>query len=60
MNGHIGTLDSQHSKRPTPQGRQIGLSTEQRQRASSLYIVVLYDESAQRFIVDNLDDILKH
>ncbi len=52
--------DGRHSKRPTPQGEQIGLSTEQRQGASGPYIVVLYDASAQHFIVDNLDDILEY
>ncbi len=52
--------DGRHSKRPTPQGEQIGLSTEQRQGVAGPFVVVLYDESAQRFIVDNLDDILTH
>lgn len=52
--------DGRHSKRPTPQGEQIGLSTEQRQGAAGPYIVVLYNEAAQHFIVDNLDDILNY
>ncbi len=56
----LKTPDGRHSKRPTPQGKQIGLSTEQRQGTAGPYIVVLYDESAQRFIVDNLDEILKY
>lgn len=56
----LETPDGRHSKRPTPQGEQIGLSMDQRQGAAGLYIVVLYNEAAQHFIVDNLDDILKY
>ncbi len=56
----LETPDGRHSKRPTLQGEQIGLSTEQRQGAVGPYIVVLYNEAAQHFIVDNLDDILNY
>ncbi len=56
----LETPDGRHSKRPTLQGEQIGLSAEQRQGAAGSYIVVLYSEAAQHFIVDNLDDILNY
>ena len=55
----VETPDGRRSKRPTPQGEQIGLSTEDRQGVNGPYTVILYNNSAQHFIVDNLDDILQ-
>ncbi len=51
------TPDGRRAKRPTPQGEAIGLSTELRHGLNGPYTVTLYNEAAQRFIVDNLDDI---
>lgn len=50
--------NGRHAKVPTPQGKEIGLSTETRQSAGGAYIITLYNTDAQRFIIDNLDDIL--
>lgn len=50
--------DSRRAKLPTPQGEGIGLSVETRQGAGGPYTVVLYNEAAQHFVIDNLDDIL--
>jgi hypothetical protein len=47
------------SRLPTKQGEQIGLSTERRQGQNGEYRLVLYNEAAQRFILDNLDAILQ-
>lgn len=44
---------------PTEQGRYIGLSTEIRSGQYGEYQTVLYNQEAQRFVLDNLDTILK-
>lgn len=46
------------SRRPTKQGEHIGLSYELRQGQYGDYNLVFYNEAAQRFIMDNLDEIL--
>ncbi len=43
------------ARRPTGNGRLLGISTEQRQGANGIYTVVVYDKAAQQFIIDNLD-----
>ena len=45
-------------KRPTDSGRSLGISTEQRTGQLGDYTVVVYDRSAQQFILDNLDAII--
>jgi hypothetical protein len=47
------------SRLPTEQGRGIGLSAEERQSTYGPYMAVLYDASAQGFILDNLSAILE-
>lgn len=42
---------------PTPQGRSLGLITQEFQGENSAYSVVLYKPEAQQFIFDNLDAI---
>lgn len=49
--------DGKPARRPTPTGMELGISTEQRQGQSREYTVVLYNRSAQQFIIDNLDAI---
>ena len=44
-------------RRPTVQGAEIGISTEQRQGQNGPYVVILYNRSAQQFVLDNLDAI---
>ena len=44
-------------KQPTKEGCQMGISVESRMGYYGMYRVVLYNESAQRFILDNLDAV---
>ena len=44
-------------KRPTEEGNQIGIIVETRMGRYGEYQVVLYNEDAQRFILDNLEAI---
>lgn len=45
-------------KRPTEDGNQIGITVETRMGRYGEYQVVLYNEEAQRFILDNLDAVI--
>ena len=44
-------------KRPTEEGNQIGITVETRMGRYGEYQVVLYNEDAQRFILDNLEAV---
>lgn len=52
------SFDGKISKRPTEQGRDIGISTEVRTGQRGEYTVVVYNKDAQAFIVDNLEAII--
>ena len=45
-------------KRPTEEGNQIGIKVETRMGRYGEYQVVLYNEDAQRFILDNLEAVV--
>ena len=45
-------------KRPTEEGNQIGIMVETRMGRYGEYQVVLYNEDAQRFIIDNIDAVI--
>lgn len=45
-------------KRPTQQGRELGITTEQRSGKYGAYTAVLYNRNAQTFILDNIDAII--
>ncbi len=45
-------------KRPTEAGNEIGITVETRMGRYGEYQVVLYNEEAQRFILDNLDAVV--
>lgn len=45
-------------RRPTAQGKQLGISVESRTGQNGLYQVVVYNENAQHFVVDNVDAIV--
>lgn len=49
-------------KRPTNLGKSIGIVTEQRYSFSSntYYIMVLFEKTAQEFIIDNFGDFLEY
>lgn len=43
---------------PTSSGEKLGISVEKRMGQYGMYQVVLYNENAQRFIVDNVDAMM--
>ena len=45
-------------KRPTEKGLELGITTEERLGAKGPFHVNLLNENAQKFIVDNMKDIL--
>lgn len=49
--------DGKTTRRPTENGVRLGISTEQRQSARGIYTVVVYNKTAQQFILDNLDAV---
>ena len=44
--------------RPTPQGEEIGLLTEERYGSQGVYYVLLYSLDAQHFVIDNIEAVL--
>lgn len=51
--------DGREVKLPTAAGTELGISQEVRSGANGSYTVVVYNENAQRYIVDNIDAILE-
>lgn len=51
--------DGRDVKLPTAAGVELGISQEVRSGANGDYTVVVYNENAQRYIVDNIDAILE-
>lgn len=47
-----------YALRPTPSGEELGISAVQRTGSRGDYIVVVYDQAAQHFVVENLDAAL--
>lgn len=54
------TSDGHNSKRPTDSGREIGIYTEEKTGVNGPYTAVVYNRTAQQFIVDNIDAIINH
>ena len=52
------TADGTQKKRPTQQGMQIGIAVEDRIGSKGSYQAVVYNRTAQQFIVDNLEGVL--
>lgn len=52
------TPDGKRTKRPTKIGEETGISVEERMGNNGPYQVVVYNNAAQHFIIDNLDAIL--
>ena len=50
--------DGKTARRPTTQGNELGITTEERENVSGKYIVVLYNRAAQQFIIDNIDSVI--
>lgn len=51
-------LNGKTKKYPTSHGLDLGITSETRNGANGEYRVTVYNEAAQRFIVDNLDAVL--
>lgn len=51
-------VHGKNHKRPTANGEGVGITMEQRDGQYGPYYVVLYNESAQHFIIDNLTAII--
>lgn len=52
--------DGKTSKAPTEQGRNIGISVEIRNGQYGQYEIVVYNRTAQQFIVDNIDAVIEN
>lgn len=53
----VDTISGGRAKHPTEAGAGLGISVEKRTGTDGDYQVVLYDKSAQQFILDNIDAI---
>ena len=51
-------VNAKNRKFPTALGSNLGIVTEQRQGMYGQYTVLLYQKSAQEFLIDNLDEIV--
>lgn len=51
-------LDGKTAKRPTAAGIELGITTETRNGMQGSYMVVLYNRTAQQFIIDNIDSVI--
>lgn len=51
-------INGKNYKRPTAEGLAMGISEEEREGQNGTYHYVLYSESAQQFIIDNLNSII--
>lgn len=56
----LTSADGKGIKRPTKQGEELGILTEQRTGMYGEYTVVLYNKNAQQFIVDNIETIVNN
>lgn len=50
--------DGKTAKRPTEGGKELGITTEIRHGMQGDYTVVLYNLSAQHFIIDNIEAVI--
>ena len=46
-------------KLPTHAGKELGITVDRRQGEKGEYLIALYDENAQRFIIDNIHGLIK-
>lgn len=52
--------EGKNVKNPSAQGASLGISVEHRESMNGPYTAVVYNRSAQQFILDNLDAALAH
>jgi len=53
------TINDKKRKKPTKTGEELGIYSEARDGQFGSYVAVLYKESAQRYLVSNLDQIIE-
>lgn len=51
--------DGKNRTIPTAHGRSLGITTEERMGQYGMYLAVIYDLAAQKFILDNLDGAIR-
>ena len=51
-------FDEKKRKKPTKKGEKLGIYSEQRESFRGSYLAILYKESAQRHILENLNEII--
>lgn len=51
-------INNKTYRNPTSEGVKYGISQEKRMGANGAYYINLYDESAQKFIIDNLQTVV--
>jgi len=51
-------VNDKKRKKPTKLGEKLGISSEERESQYGGYLAILYNESAQRHIVNNLEQII--
>lgn len=51
--------DGKKTRRPTKAGTDIGIAVERKAKDNREYMVVVYNRSAQQFILDNLEGMLE-
>ena len=51
--------DGKYVKRPTAQGESVGIALDARTGNNGTYFVVVYNLTAQHFIMDNLDSVIE-
>lgn len=51
--------DGRVSRKPTPEGMELGIFVEQRQGKNGMYPVTVYRKSAQHCIIDHLDAVIR-
>ena len=59
LNETINTAGKKR-KRPTDEGAELGIFVEERMGQNGIYHVVVYNKSAQKFIVDNIPSIVEN
>ena len=61
-NGYLTEENSQDTKKsttiPTERGKELGIYTESRTFNGKIYLAVIYNQSAQEFIVKNFSEII--
>lgn len=61
-NGYLETKHTDQNRTvtmPTEKGRSLGIRAEARHNEKTSYDLILYSEQAQKFIVENMDEIMK-